>query len=368
MTSFYRTQSRRLMYDPNTPPVYPNDARISVVIEPSECLGVGSKPSRSPRAGMATALVDVYSGRVGWISNSPLDPISFSTMFENANISVEGNIITLSCRVNDIQELASHTLAIEIFLPRLLNLEIFDCPSVVRVSGSIGNVPFTIGFQTTAPDTRGIDPSGYAKDLIDMIQTLPIFGFGRNVRLAASLDHFYTACRLLRVGRTEWEFMAEAILNLAKALESLFVQSANSREDIRNGLKEFGIQADRIETDFIPILVLRNDFSVAHFSLSSYPSDQLETIYRFLMFAESRFRSLLSQMIKKISSGYFTLKETELVPTEKKLKSLGKLTDSMRKRLPPLPDVDQYPNSIILALRKGDDARSKYCDTSAHNI
>jgi hypothetical protein len=117
----------------------------------------------------------------------------------------------------------------------------------------------------------------------------------------------------------------------------LFATSEKSRDDVRRGLGSFGIPPDIIESDFIPVLVLRSEFGVAHISTSIYSSDQLKTIHRFLQFAEGKFRGLLENMIKRIENGSFTLKEVDITPNSGKINRLKKLTDSMEKRLLKLP-------------------------------
>jgi hypothetical protein len=92
-------------------------------------------------------------------------------------------------------------------------------------------------------------------------------------RLLGGLVYFQTGCRLLAAGRNRFEFVAKALLDFAKTLQSLF---GESRDDVRSGLTNLGLfeEAD-IEAKLIPALILRNEFDVGHVNLTVLSRDQL---------------------------------------------------------------------------------------------
>jgi hypothetical protein len=264
---------------------------------------------------------DLYSGNVGIISDPPLPPIGFTALFQDVKISIEGNLIKLITRVEKMEDIPTCISTVENYVPPLLNLEIIDCPYITRITGFIGDVPFQWAFHVTMPDMTGVEYSDYTEKLLNKLQNLLIFEGGeRNVRLSAALHYFYIACRLFRVGNTIWEFMPEIILNLAKVLDSLFVSSGNSRDDIRRGLTSFGASQEIIDSDFMPIVILRNQFGVAHISTATYSSEQLQTIYKYLQFVESKFRTFLLNIIKRVEEGSFSLEEMDTKPEKRRLK------------------------------------------------
>ncbi|HEY1874928.1 MAG TPA: hypothetical protein VGG67_11040, partial [Steroidobacteraceae bacterium] len=62
-------------------------------------------------------------------------------------------------------------------------------------------------------------------------------------RLSGALGYFHTGARLLREARVPGEFLAEAMLNFCKALESLF---SGDRDAVRAGLSNLGASRFRV--------------------------------------------------------------------------------------------------------------------------
>lgn len=79
-------------------------------------------------------------------------------------------------------------------------------------------------------------------------KTLPLISETKNRRLVAAIYYFYTSSRLLVSGHSQWEFMAECILNLNKTLEILF---GGTRDLIRDGLSKLGYETEEIEGDYM---------------------------------------------------------------------------------------------------------------------
>ncbi|GAI74481.1 unnamed protein product, partial [marine sediment metagenome] len=154
-----------------------------------------------------------------------------------------------------------------------------------------------------------------------------------NQRLIAALGYFHTACRLIAAGNSPWEFMAEAILNLSKVLEILFVKSDKSMDDVREGLKDLGYSIDDIERDFIPIMVLRSYFDVAHPSISLFDPKELQVMYKYLADVEHRFRDLLKGIIDGVCGGTYTvLEDPDLTPDQDKRDKMVELISKLKEK------------------------------------
>jgi len=129
-----------------------------------------------------------------------------------------------------------------------------------------------------------------------------------NRHLFASLQYFLTACRLERAGVTPWEFMAEVLLNYAKVLEVLFPGPDGKTIDAaRAGLAELGFSSAHIEKWFIPALALRSNLDVAHISLGTFRTDQLEVLHSYSESAEDQFRDLLRRVMRRVEDGNSTV-------------------------------------------------------------
>jgi hypothetical protein len=126
-------------------------------------------------------------------------------------------------------------------------------------------------------------------------------------RVIAALNYFHVACRLKTTGNTPWEFMGEVVLNLAKILEALFPPTGNigSINAARDGLKSLGYSEAEIERDYIPAIVLRNKIDSAHISLFDFPREKLDILFKYTDRAESKFRTMLGNLISKIQEGEY---------------------------------------------------------------
>ena len=142
-------------------------------------------------------------------------------------------------------------------LPAVLNLYFADPPVVLSVSGNVGAIPFqwlhcetVVKFPITTADEM-------EKEAFDAIMATPLFNGTSNRRLAAALRYFYVATRLFAAGNSPWEFMAEQVLNLGKALEVMFT---SDRDKMRTGLELYGYSREEVESEFMPVVLLRSQF------------------------------------------------------------------------------------------------------------
>ena len=169
------------------------------------------------------------------------------------------------------------------------------------------------------------------QSVVDSLEVLKLFNFNRNRRLVAALCYFHTSSRLIVAGNSDWEFMAEAVLCMSKSLQILF---GETMDDVRKGLREIGYKDDEIEGDYVPILILRNHFDVAHPRLSIFKSDQLKVLYSYLSKSESNFRKLFYDILKLLTKGKLKISQKNNLQMKKSdQKKFDGLIDTMRSRL-----------------------------------
>jgi hypothetical protein len=133
-------------------------------------------------------------------------------------------------------------------------------------------------------------------------------------RLLAALHYFHVACRLSRQAVTVGEFLAEVVLNLAKALEALFPPGGDgrTRDAVRAQLGALGFSEAEIERDYLPAMALRNEIDVGHVALCLFKPDHLTLIHAYVDRAEEAFRLLFDRLLKKLVSGKFEIEPYEL--------------------------------------------------------
>ena len=89
-----------------------------------------------------------------------------------------------------------------------------------------------------------------------------------------------------------------------KILEVLF---GSRNESIRRQLRALGYDADRIERCFVPIILLRSHFDIAHARLASPQKIDVPEVAKFILNVEAQMGDLIRKIIQKSESGEFEL-------------------------------------------------------------
>ena len=87
-----------------------------------------------------------------------------------------------------------------------------------------------------------------------------------------------------------------------------------------------------IESEFIPLLILRGHFDVAHAKMVLLKAEQLRIVYRFLTDRRSKFRDLFKRIIQGVKSGSpLLLDYGNLEPDKDEQRGFDRLVESMAK-------------------------------------
>jgi len=210
--------------------------------------------------------------------------------------------------------------------PFLLTIEFIEPPVVKSTVGRVGEVPFRwefknykFGFDITSKERQ-------EQRVIDSFDKLSFTCNLDNRRLAAALSYFYAAKRLRDSGNSQYEFMAEVVLNYCKVLEILF---SGKKDKAKHGLSKLGYTDEDIEDNFLTLFDLRNQFDVGHSSLTIYDQQQLTELYEYLEDTEQIFRDLLKRVMDKVKDGSYQLKkDSDFKPKNEKLKILDNISNA----------------------------------------
>ena len=282
---------------------FPSHLTFDVKLGPGEGFGTSHGLSRLAMRGHAMELIyNANTGRVRAILGTPMNPLEVIYRTPTQLIELRGDILHFEGQCKSDAELESCLRSFVHIFPALLNLGFADPPVVLHVQGQIGSNSFRWEhtesiFHCVPRSVKELEEeAANAIDRMNVIQANP--------RVLASVCYFYTASRLVVSGHTDWEFMAEGILNLCKALQVLF---GERMDDVRSGLKELGYPKAVIEGDFVPLMVMRNYFDIGHAQLSILDHAQLQILYRYLSESEGRFRELLTNVTARLAEGTLTL-------------------------------------------------------------
>ena len=253
--------------------------------------------------------------------------------------SLINDSLKVTCDCNNKQQFLNQLYRIANLLPALLDLDLYDSIYVRHVEGKVGDVDFTYEIPDTLFILPRATPESTSAKIKEAFDNFAAMQGIRSVRLQAALEYHHAARRLLQAGYTKWEFMGEAVLNLAKALEMLFPgDSFKSADAIRNGLRQLGYTGEQIESNFIPVIFLRNHWDVAHGRLSIPSQDELCVLYNYLEIADDAIRYMLKIVIRKSLQGnYGIAADGDLTLDADDVKAWDRMKQSVAQRLPNTP-------------------------------
>lgn len=306
----YQIRRRVLRLSRDAKPEFPCHCIAAFHFGPTQPFGEAAGGGRTTvQSKPATATFNANSGRHTIVSKEPLSPLEVKIQEPDRTVEMHGSTLQIAQQVSSVANLLELLESIYFAFPILLNLGYGDPPYVERVDGSVGGIPFRwelaewkMEFEITTQD-RQEEIVAAAWTRIGLLSGL------HSRRLISALHYFHVAVRLERCGETAGEFMAEAVLNLAKLLEVLFPGRGDgkTREAIRDGLGTLGYSAEEIDRDFMPAVALRNHVDVGHVLLSLLTLQQVTTIHAYAERAERSFREMLKRLLDRIDAGEFKM-------------------------------------------------------------
>ena len=149
-------------------------------------------------------------------------------------------------------------------------------------------------------------------------------------RFVVSSRYFHHAIRLLspnQVNYVPYAACAEIVMNLAKALEILF--SAPSRDALKERFITLGYTSDQIESQIVPILIVRNQIDVGHPSSGELACDEIAVLRKFVDRAVQNVASVLKLVrVRTIAEPDF-LAALSTEPDRDRSKLIGRLKCSL---------------------------------------
>jgi hypothetical protein len=265
-------------------------------------------------------------------SNPTLEPLEVIIESPNTRFSMSGDTIEYNCPCEDLDHLIGCLDGFQYILPAFLNIKFADPPVIEHINGSIGGVDFRWEHRELAHAFEVTTVEILEQHVIDSMNYLQLFQDLKNRRLLAAIHYFYICSRLLVAGHSQWEFMAESVLNLCKSMEILF---GRSKDAVRNGLQSLGYTKEEVEGDYIPLLILRDSLDIAHPRIAIFRQNDLRTLYLFLFNSEGRFRKLFERALKAVEKGSFELPQEEDLRLEKgEQEKMNRLMNTLSQRNP----------------------------------
>lgn len=323
----YQLQRRVLMKKGQNEIVFPNDVKIEILFEKSSQFGNIAVKGRTVKQGSkASAIYDANTGRTWVSSDTPILPIDTTVEWKNLKLRLNGNKLMAIAKCNSQKDLTRLIETLYYMLPALLSIEFPEAPVVNRTGGVIGDVKFN---WELAERTSRFDVTNEDLQEKRVLNSFLRINQLESQRLGAAIYYFYTAKRLAETGNSPFEFLAEIVLNLCKTLQALF---GESREEVRHELLKCGYSKEEIETQFVPIMILRTQFDVGHVSLAILTRKQLDAFYRFLDNTELNFSELLKRIFDKTKNNEYSIKpDPDSHLDRERLKTINKLMETFER-------------------------------------
>lgn len=350
----YRLQPRVFRIEPDHSVEYPAAGRIEARLLPAGMFGGAKAEGRFLLRGSgATIEWNANSGRGRALSHGELKPLKAGVQFPNAVVRLEGNLLIWEGRLQNHAELESATQVLLYVVPPLLALEMPEPPYVERITGVLGDVVFEYMHADATIPLAVVSQDSLERAAVDAIDRLPLALAKRADRALAAAYYLHVANRLLAAGYSQWEFMAEAVLNFDKSLRVLF---GHRRDEVRRGLRNLGFGREQIEDQFVPILLLRSKLDVAHPRLLRPSKEQRLTIYDFLVDTPQRMNKVLKRALAALTSGDSSFIPAEMRSDPSSINEIDALCQSMKDA----KKWDQRPYSNDAALSGLEDVHGSY--------
>ncbi|MEP7325843.1 MAG: hypothetical protein ABI836_07845 [Gemmatimonadota bacterium] len=333
----YQLQQRTLKFRSNKLPAVPAELRAEIWLDPESALGGVDGPLRAILLDRErTVEYNANTGKSTGRPTPPPGPISASVEFLGGTVSLQGNKLRFvgPCEPFEAME---HVLEVLHYLfPAVLSQQLPDPVFPIRTGGQLGDILFNWEMVEARTPLRVLKPEGLNERAQEALSHPQLLLQPENRRLLAAFHYWHTASRLLNIGPSPWEFMAEVVLCLNKVLEVLF---GDCRDHMRDALHALGYPRHVVEGQFVALTILRDQLDIAHPRLRLLPQAILARIYRSLAGAESAFRDLLERVRENVASGQFVLTPPERLDlTSSELRDLENTANIMEGSDVP-PDV-----------------------------
>ena len=301
----YHLQQRVFRTVKGGSPQFPGTATVRLIFEPGPLFGVGSGPLRVvlPQGKIQFAW-DGNTGRAVAEPDPPIPPLACQVHLPTGDYQLETQVLTHSFQCTDMGQLEATVSTLSYLLPALMSAHLPQPVRIVRTHCIIGDTEYN--WELAGPQAI-VSFAVRTKESLEAgvesaLRASPMIAEGANRRLAAAIHYVHVARRLLEAGVSQWEFLAEAVLNFNKAVEVLF---GESRDQQREGLVAIGYERQEIETSVVPLLLLRDSIDIAHPRLALFKRAELDALYRFLDHAELIMNEFLTRLLRAVENKVF---------------------------------------------------------------
>ena len=275
----------------------PSEVTLTLTLAPPWLFGAGAEGTQFVVHGSTDVIMRFNANNGRWSLKGGTQPPPLHAKCDDIDgfrIRIDGNVASVTFLATTVDDIVSVSDSLLFGLPALLNTQLQHPCVVEHLIGKSSQGEFGYELVNVQFEVALVNEQEQNQLASDALHYLSLLSEIDHRRIFAGLTYFHRATRLLAAGNTRWEFMAEAVLNLTKALESIFPPAGDgkTRDAVRRGLVALGFSNEESETWFLPALALRASFDVAHVKLALLSCEQTETLTIYAESAVKQFRRL----------------------------------------------------------------------------
>jgi hypothetical protein len=332
VTLFLRQQ--RVLYNENQAPLpeFPADVSATILLAPEDAFGVEGATNRRvlPVGKDARLCVDINEGR-SWHEGELVSPLALAFAAQGIDMALNGNRLLLRYRAESAQEAVGIASSVSLLMPPALTFRIGIYVWIKQFLLNLAGHEFNFGV-SLVPDTFLTETSdGMASRVQMAIEDWLSFRPGHE-RLISALSYYRHAKRISELQPDQVVFVAEVLLNLAKAIEILMAGSKaekgqQTNDRVRARARSWGFTDRQIEEWIIPILLLRNQVDIAHASLTPLSPDERSLVIDFSHKSLERVGQMLADVLDGVKNGRIVLDPVSSSPDSDRRKLLAAIAE-----------------------------------------
>lgn len=273
---------------------YPAVAEVNVTMGPLDFFGVlplTGKLNIVPVGATLEVKPTNFRGAGRLFVSGSYPKSHFSASFLGQPFALDGNIARFQVALTKAADLGVFVAYAEALFPAIFSGAVHAPIDVEDISGVVQGVEFTVSSSLSVSGTplcteRELPLKQHFESFAPQALIPPI-------PLVAAYRYLQQADRLAAEGNHLTSYLSERMLNLAKALESLF---PGQIDDMRSELANLEVHTTYAEV-FSSVRHLRNQLDIGHVSFSELQQDTVQSVLDFAELATSCTRSLLNLLV-----------------------------------------------------------------------
>lgn len=274
---------------------FPAQAIVNVTMSPLEFFGMeplSGKLNIAPVGATLEVKPTDYRGPGRLSIKGAYPKAQFEALFLGQPFSLIGNVATFKITAKELADLDLLVANLDALFPALFSGAFHAPIDIEDISGTLQGLRFTVRsglFTSNAPFC-----TQHTLPLKEYFDSTAPQDFSPPLFLISALRYLQQADRLQAEGRHLTTFLAERILNVAKALEAIFPGSV---DDMRT-------EAERLKIDstyrdvFASVRYLRNEVDVGHVSFSNLPHGAVQNVLDFSDLATRCVKALVNSLMR----------------------------------------------------------------------